>query len=82
MNLPLAQVPRRTVPTADALSGAGVTEVSVAIAMAGAAAGEAPLARLAVRALATRGPRTTLALARHRVTLVAQRALWVAVTSW
>lgn len=80
--LPLAQVPCRAVPAARALSGAGVTEVGVAVALAGAAAGEAPLARLAVGALAARGSGTALALARRWVTLVAQRALRVAVTGW
>lgn len=71
-NLPLTQVPRRTVSTGHALSSPGVTEVGVAVTLAGAAAGEAPLARLAVGALATRGSRAALALARHWVALVAQ----------
>lgn len=75
-------MPCCTVPTGNALSGAGVTEVGMAVALAWAAAWEAPLARLAVGTLATCSSRTAQALASHRVTLVAQRALWVAVTSW
>lgn len=70
--LPFAEVSRRAVLAVRALSAAGVTEVGVAVTMAGAAAGEAPLARLAVGALASRGPRPALALACHRVALMAQ----------
>lgn len=80
--VPLAEVSRRAVPAVRTLSGAGVTEVGVAVTLAGAAAGEAPLARLAVGALASHGSGPALALARHWVTLVAQRALWVTVTGW
>lgn len=63
---------RRVVPAVPALPAARVTDVSVAVTLAGAAAGEAPLARLAVGAPTARGSVPAGALARNRVTLVAQ----------
>lgn len=61
--LPFTQVSCRVVPAVPALPGAGVTGVGVAVTLAGAAAGEAPLAWLAVRALPPGGSRPALALA-------------------
>lgn len=46
--LPFTEVSRRVVPAVCTLPGAGVTEVGVAVTLAWAAVGEAPLARLAV----------------------------------
>jgi len=70
------------VAAAAALPGLGVAGVRVPVAVAGPAGGEAPLARLAVGALAPRGPLPARTLARGRVALVADRALGVAVTRW
>lgn len=68
------------VPTVCALPSAGVTDVCMAVTLTAAAAGEAPLAWLAVWALTPGGSLPALTLACNWVTLVAQRALWVAVT--
>lgn len=62
--LPLAVVSGGEVPAALALPGLRVTVVAVAVAVAGSALGEAPVARQAVGTLAARGPGDTLALAR------------------
>lgn len=77
---PFAEVTRCVVPAASALSCPGVTEVGVAVTLTGAAAGEAPLARLAVGALAPGGSLPARTLTCNRVTLVVEGALWVAVT--
>lgn len=68
------------VPAVVTLSGAGVTEVSMAVTLTGAAAREAPLSWLAVRALTPGGSLPALTLTGDRVTLVTQGALRVAVT--
>lgn len=79
---PFTETSRRVVPAAPALPCLGVAQVCVAVALAGSAAGEAPLARLAVGALAPSGSLSAGALACNWVALVANRALWVAVTGW
>lgn len=68
------------VPAVSTFPSAGVTDVCVAVTLTGATAGEAPLARLAVRAPTPSGSLPALAPACHWVTLVAQRTLGVAVT--
>ena len=65
----------RVVPAVSTLARLGVAEVGVAVALAGGAAGEPPLAGPAVGALAARGPGPARTLTADRVTLVAQGAL-------
>lgn len=74
-------VSRCAVPAASARPRPGLTDVCVAVALTGAAAGEAPLAWLAVRALAPGGSLSARALTCDRVALVAHGAVRVAVTS-
>lgn len=61
--VPLAVVPRRVVPAAQALPSEGAAVVSVAIAVAGLAAGKAPEAGQAAVALPPIHPREAVALA-------------------
>lgn len=70
------------VSAVSALSSVGVAEVCVAVALAGAAAGEAPLASLAVGALPAHGSVFASALACGGVALLFQGALRVAVAGW
>lgn len=80
--LPFTLAPGGVVPAGSAFSGVGVTQVGVAVALTGAAAGEAPLARLAVGALSSHGSVFAPALARGWVAPLVQGALWVAVAGW
>lgn len=66
--IPLTVVPGCVVPAAQALSSVGVAVISVAIAVAGLAAGEAPEAGQAAVALPPVHPREAVALARLHVT--------------
>ena len=79
--VPLAVVSGGEVSAALTLSSLGVAVFAVAVAMAGSALGEAPEARQAVGAMATRGPRVALALASHLVAEGADRAQRVTVAS-
>lgn len=79
---PFTLASRSVVPAFTAFSSGGMAEVRVAVALAGAAAGEAPLAGLAVGAAATHSSVFAAALARSRVALLLQGALRVAVAGW
>ena len=72
----------RVVLAALALPAVGVAAIGVPVTLAGAAGGEAPLARLAFRALAPGSALAAHTLARGRVTAMADCALGVAVTGW
>lgn len=65
--VPLAVVPLRVVPAAQALPGVGAAVVGVAVAVAGLAAGEAPEAGQAAVALPPVHPGEAVALARLRI---------------
>lgn len=80
--VPLTEVSGGEVPAALTLPGLRVAVLAVAVALAWLAVREAPESRQAVGALATRGPRHTLALAGRLVAEGAHRALRVAVASW
>lgn len=82
LSLPFTVASRGVVPALPTLSRVGVTEVGVAVALAGAAAGEAPLAGRAVGAAAAHGSGFAAALACGRFALLLHRALWVAVARW
>lgn len=73
-------MPGCVVPAAQALPGVGVAVVSVAIAVAGLAAGEAPEAGQAAVALPPVHPREAVALARLHITEGVVRASGVALT--
>lgn len=77
--VPLAVVPCRVVPAAQALPGVGAAVVSVAVAVAGLAAGEAPEARQAAVALPPVHPGEAVALACLRVAEGVVRASDVAL---
>lgn len=81
-SLPLTEMSCCEVSAASAFSRAGIAEVCMAVTLTGGAAGEAPLARLTVRALPPGGSLSALTLACNWVTLVAQWAVGVAVTGW
>lgn len=77
--IPLTVVPRCVVPTAQTLAGVGAAVVSVAIAVAGLAAGEAPEARQAAVTLPPVHPGEAVALACLRVAEGVVRASDVAL---
>lgn len=77
--VPLTVVSSCVVPAAEALPGVGVAVVSVAIAVAGLAAGEAPEAGQAAVALPPVHPREAVALARLHVAEGIVRASGVAL---
>lgn len=78
--IPLTVVPRCVVPTAQTLPSVGAAVVSVAIAVAGLAAGEAPEARQAAVTLPPVHPGEAVALARLCVAEGVVRASDVALT--
>lgn len=80
--LPFTLASHSVVPALPTFSRVGVTEVGVAVALTGAAAGEAPLAGLAVGAAAAHGSGFAPALARGWVALLLHGAVWVAVAGW
>lgn len=78
--IPLTVVSSCVIPAAQALPGVGVAVISVAIAVAGLAAGEAPEAGQAAVALPSIHPREAVALACLHVTEGVVRASDVALT--
>lgn len=78
---PVTVMPAGVVPAAGAGPGLGVTRLRVPVTLAGPAARESPMPRLAVTALASRRTVLTPALTRGRVTQATDRSLRVAVTA-
>lgn len=79
---PVTLVSSSVAPAADAGSTPLVALVGVSVTLAGSAAGEAPVTRLASVATLTKRSRTALALTSELLTKSSHRAFQAASTGW
>lgn len=79
---PVTLISSCVVPAADAGSSPLITHVGVSVTLAGSAAGEAPVTRLASVTTLTEGSGTALALTSELVTKSSHRAFQAATTGW